>query len=416
MSHPSKKIIGRESFVLEGKKIVLGVTGSVSLYKSLDLARLLMRNGAEVTVVMSRTAKNMMSPTLFEWATGNKVYHTEYGGETGHIILSDTNDAMIIAPATLNTIVKTAYGITDSIVALTALSFIGRKKPLLMVPAMHHQLYDTHQYRESVDRLESMGVIIHPPYLEEDKVKYPDIKEVEWHLETILHRGKDLKGYKVLVTGGPTREYIDPVRVLTNPSTGKMGASIAIEAFYRGARVRFIHGPLCNVFLPQGVESIYTETTERMLREVVLSIDSFEPDVVVLSAAPTDFEPAIRYPTKLPSNKSFSIELKPTPKIIEAIKNKRSGDYRKPIIIGFAAETVENDEELHKHALGKLEKYDIDVVIANNVSRRDIGFESEYNEVLIVTRKQVEKIVKTSKKIVARKIIDIAGELLSGRE
>jgi phosphopantothenoylcysteine decarboxylase/phosphopantothenate--cysteine ligase len=193
MNHPSKSIIGQESTILEGKKIVLGVTGSVSLYKSLDLARLLMRNGAEVTVVMSETAKNMISPTLFEWATGNKVYHTEYGGDIGHIMLSDTHDAMIIAPATLNTIVKTAYGITDSIVPLTALSFIGRKKPVLIVPAMHYQLYNTHQYEESVNRLESIGVIIHPPHLEENKVKYPDIKELEWHLETLLYRGKDLK-------------------------------------------------------------------------------------------------------------------------------------------------------------------------------------------------------------------------------
>ncbi len=407
--HPSRKIIGSLSEELKGKKIVLGITSSVSLYRSIDVARTLMKNGAEVTVVMSDEAARLVSPTLFEWATGNKVFYTRFGGETGHIYLSEEYDAMVIAPATANTLSKIAHGIADTPVTLTALAFMGAKKPVLIVTTMHRQMYEAPQVQEAIERLEEMGVIFHDVLIEEDRVKYPEAWEVSWHIETILARGRDLKEHKILVTAGPTREYIDPVRFISNPSTGKMGVSLALEAKYRGAFVSLVHGPLCNIEAPIKNKTM-VETTEEMLNAVLGELKLFNPDMIFLAAAPVDFKPVTGESSKIKSNNPITLSLTTTQKIIAEVEKRRKPGT---LLVGFAAETVDSDEELVEKAGEKLRRYKLDMIVANNVSRKDVGFASEYNEVLVLKDNgDLTKIDKANKRLVSRRILDIAGEYL----
>lgn len=409
-NHPSKKIIGEISKELFGKKIVLGVTSSVSLYKSIDLARSLMKNGAEITTVMSSEAARLVSPELFEWATGNKVYVGRFGGEVGHVSLSETHDAMVIAPATANTISKLAYGIADTAVTLVAIAFMGGGKPLFLVPAMHKQLYEAPQTREALMRLDKMNVVVHEPLMEGDKAKFPEVWELEWHIEALLTRKKDLKGLKVLVSAGPTREYIDSVRYISNPSSGKMGGSVANEAFFRGARVSIVHGPIFSVPISQHISRTAVETTEEMLNAMVVEMKTFEPDLIIMAAAPVDFRPTNFSKDKLSSDSPLTLSLEPTPKILkEIVKRKKNNS----IVISFAAETADSEEELITKAKLKLEKYGADIVVANNVRRKDIGFSSEYNEVTILAKDgKIEKVPKSDKKIVARRILDFAKQYI----
>ena len=405
--HPSKKIIGEHGKELEGKRLVLGVTSSVSLYKSIDVARAIMKNGGNVTVVMSEEATRLVNPTLFEWATGNKVFHTRFGGEGGHILLAETHDAMAIVPSTANTLAKLAYGIGDTPVVLTALSMLGSNKPVLVLPTMHKQLYDSPQNREVIKKLTEQGVIIHKPKFEGDKAKFPEPWEVVWHLTALLARGKDLKGLKVLVTAGATREYFDPIRFISNPSTGKMGVAIAMEAHYRGAEVSLVHGPLCNV--SHSIErSVEVETTDEMLNAVVSEMRIFDPDIIVLAAAPVDFKPVMREPTKIKSDTPPTVSFTITRKIIEEVTLRRKD---KTVLVGFAAETVEEKKDLVAYALQKKEKYNLDIIVANNVGRKDIGFASEENEVIIIRDNKQYEIPKTKKEVIARRILDVAGEV-----
>lgn len=409
-SHPSKEIIGEESDVLLGKKITLGVTSSVSIYKSIDLARALMRRGAEVTVVMSEEASKLISPELFEWATGNRVFHTRFGGEVGHIALSESHDAMVIAPATANTIAKLAYGIADSPVTLAGLSFIGGGKTVMVLPTMHKQLFTNPQIQEAIRRLAESKVIFHMPKFEGNRLKFPEIWEVAWHVEATVLRGEDLKTLRVLATAGPTREFLDEVRFLSNPSSGKMGVAIAMEAFFRGAYVSLVHGPL------QGVDHTISRsrkvtTTEEMYHAVVEEMHSFNPDLVFLAAAPADFTPQERASGKLPSDKEYEIKLKPTRKIAEAVSKMLSD---KSVLTVFTAEVAEDEQQLLEKAITKMKKYNAHIVVANNVGREDIGFSSPYNEVIIYDGERVLKSGKRRKEEIARMIIDVAVGRLKG--
>ncbi|MGC9187211.1 MAG: bifunctional phosphopantothenoylcysteine decarboxylase/phosphopantothenate--cysteine ligase CoaBC [Fervidicoccaceae archaeon] len=412
IEHPSKKIIGEQSKELIGKCIVLGVTSSVSLYRSVDVARTLMKNGLEVHVVMSEEATRLVSPELFQWATGNPVYYGRFGGEVGHISLSEACNAMLIAPATENTVSKLAYGIADSPVTLVALSFMGAGKPVIVVPTMHIQLMKSPQFLESSEKLKKLGVIFHDPIIEGDKAKFPEGWELSWHVEALLSRGEDLKGMKILVTSGPTREYLDPVRYISNPSSGKMGLSIAIEAMYRGANVSLIHGPIISDELRAIRNRIAVETTNELLNSVLSEMGAFSPDAIIMAAAPADFRPTYSEERKISSNSVLNLALEPTPKVIEEISRRKKGS----ILVAFAAETVDSDEELKRAAEAKLRKYDADMIVANNVSRKDIGFSSDYNETIIVKRDgSVLKIEKTLKRFVARKILDIVRDMRVGK-
>ncbi|QGA54986.1 bifunctional phosphopantothenoylcysteine decarboxylase/phosphopantothenate--cysteine ligase CoaBC [Sulfolobus sp. E5-1-F] len=407
MAHPSKKIIGSVSKELADKKVLLAVTGSVAIYKSLDLARSLMRNGAEVSVIMSKDAAKLISPEMFKWATGKDVV-AKLTGDLEHVSLAEDNDVMIIAPSTANTIVKIAYGIADTPITATALNFVGMKKPLIIVPSMHLQMYISPQVADAVNRLKGIGVEIIEPDIIGDLAHYPELEYLAGRITSFILRGKDLSGLNILVTAGPTREYLDSVRFVSNPSSGTMGISIANEAYFRGANVRVICGPISSKLEPYVRDIVRIETTEEMLNEVVKSIENDKFSVVILAGAPADYKFKNRFDSKIDSHTEIpKVELERTPKISEYIRKYNI------LLVGFSAETVNSDEELVEKAKIKMRRHGFDLIVANNVRRKDIGFSSEYNEVIVIDKAgNVRKIEKDFKTVVARKILDIVKEQL----
>jgi len=396
MVHPSKRIIVNDG-PLSGKSVVLGVTASISLYKSLDLARELMRHGSEVHVIMSRAASRLISPSMFEWATGNPVT-VDITGNLEHVQLSE-KEAMVVAPATMNFLNKLAYGITDNSVLLTASNFIGEHKPLFIVPTMHLSMYKTTQVLHSLEMLKSQGIHVIEPYEERDVAHYPDINLLTWQIESIILRGKDLSGKKILVTAGPTREYMDPVRFMSNPSSGTMGIAIANEAFFRGAEVRLIHGPLSTSMKPAMKNVFEVKTTDEMMKEVEAGVkEGFS--IVILAGAPADFSFQNKFENKVDTAREVpEVKLIKTPKVSSVAVGKA-------FVVGFSAETVDNDEELTKKARAKMERHGFNMIVTNNVSRHDIGFGSTDNEIFIITNESQMKISKNNKIVIARGILD----------
>ncbi|QIW23091.1 bifunctional phosphopantothenoylcysteine decarboxylase/phosphopantothenate--cysteine ligase CoaBC [Sulfolobus sp. S-194] len=398
--HPSKKIIGEISSELLNKKILVGVTGSVSIYKTIDLVRSLMRLSAEVQVIMSRDASKLVSPTMFEWATGNPVI-TKISGGIEHVTLAEDYDAYVIAPATANTISKIANGIADTPITVTALNFIGLKKPLILVPAMHLPMYFSPQMINNINKLKEMGVIVIEPFLVRDVAHYPDIEYLSNYISTILLRGKDLEGLKIVVTAGPTREHLDPVRFISNPSSGTMGVAIANEAYFRGADVVLVHGPLSTHIKPYVKKKVQVETTDEMANEVKKFVESGY-NIVILAGAPADYKFKNTASSKIDSHtETPSVELEKTVKISSIIRKYSV------FLVGFAAETVKDDNELIEKGKIKKERHGFDLLIANNASRNDIGFSSEYNEVIVIGNNFIKKINKNYKTVIAREILDI---------
>ncbi len=401
--HPAHEIRAKLSEVLSGKCVALGVTSSVSLYRSVDLARELIRLGAEVYVVMSREATKYVSPRLFEWATGNEVF-VDFSGEVGHITLAEICDSYVIAPATANTIAKIAGGIADTSVTVLAHSFLGMRKPLVVVPAAHFSLLTSPPVLEAAKKLEEIGVTIVPPIIQENRAKYPPLEDIVAAVEASTMRGKDLRGMKILVTAGPTREYLDNVRFLTNSSSGKMGVAIAREAYFRGAEVTLVHGPM-SVEAPHYVKSIPVRTTQEMLDAVVAELKSGNYSAVILAAAPVDFKFSKVEGGKISSDlESLEVRMVPTPKISVEIRK-----FFKGVVVGFAAEFAEGDAaKLASKAKEKLVKRGFNIVVANDISRSDIAFASEFNEVTIITDTgESTSISKTRKVEVARAILDL---------
>ncbi|MEM4035022.1 MAG: bifunctional phosphopantothenoylcysteine decarboxylase/phosphopantothenate--cysteine ligase CoaBC [Fervidicoccaceae archaeon] len=411
--HPSRKIIGEASTELRGRKIALGVTSSAAIYKSVDLARELMRAGAEVTVVMSSEATRLISPALFEWATGRPVYRGRFSGEVGHILLAETHDAILVAPATASTMAKLAHGIADTAVTLAAHSFLGEGKPVLLAPAMHLSLYKSMERLGVVSKLREAGFVVHEPRVEGNRAKFPDPRALAWHAEALVVRGKDLDGLRVLVTAGPTREYIDRVRFISNPSSGKMGVALAVEASYRGASVSLVHGPLSGIEHDVG-RAFRVETTREMARRTLEELEVFKPNVVILAAAPTDFAPAAVFDGKLDSSSPINLQLVPTPKISREVAERREPGT---ILVLFAAEIAESEEELAEKAIEKKTWYGADVIVANNVGTPGVGFASDFNEVLVLygEKPEVLKIERSPKRIVARRVLDVVKSLIEAK-
>ncbi|MCX8186533.1 MAG: bifunctional phosphopantothenoylcysteine decarboxylase/phosphopantothenate--cysteine ligase CoaBC [Sulfolobales archaeon] len=407
--HPSNEVRGSHSTSLKNIKIVLGVTSGVAIYKAVDVARELIRRDADVHVVMSPEATKLVSPQLFEWATGNEVY-VEFHGESGHVALSRICNSMIIAPATANTIAKIASGIADTSVSLTALNFMGLGKPLLLVPSMHLAMYRSPQITEALSKLKSYGVRVLEPIIEGARAKLPDVDDIVLGAEAITLRGSDLKGIKILITAGPTREFLDPVRFITNASSGRMGVAIAREAFFRNADVTLIHGPIDGSLVPKYVRTLKVTTTYEMFEAVINELRSNDYDAIILAGAPSDFRFREVSKDKIDSRKdAITLTLEPTPKISEGIRKMFDG-----LLVGFAAETVGGDiKALRDRALRKLTDRGFNVIVANDVMREDIGFASEYDEVLILGSDGFEKYVgKARKEIIAREILDIVKKLL----
>ena len=406
-NHPSKDIIGARGSELRNRKIVLCITGSVAAVKSPEIARELMSHGAEVYPVMTAMAQKIIHPNLMEWATGNPVV-TELTGKVEHVALAGDHaekaDLVLVAPATANTISKIASGIDDTPVTSLVSAAFGSKIPIIIVPAMHESMYKHPILTENIEKLKSIGVEFVGPKIEEGKAKIADVEDIVNAVIRKLAYSKDLLGKKVLVTAGPTLEYIDPIRVITNKSSGKMGVAIAEEALYRGAEVTLIYGRGA-VPPPAGVRVIRVETTEEMYDALMEELRTQKHDIVIAAAAAADFTPEKPIERKISTRNTHELilKLKPTPKIIEAVKQISPNTF----LVAFKAEHGLSDDEMIESAYQTLKAANADLIVANDVSRQGVGFDADTNEVFIIDKdRNVIHIPLTTKREVAEKLLD----------
>lgn len=396
--------------MLQGKCVVLGVTGGIAAYKAAELLRLLVKAGADVHVVMTRSAREFVTPLTFQTLSGNPV-HTELFNllqeqEIGHISLADRADLFLIAPATANLLGKVANGIADD---LLTTSIMATRAPVLFAPAMNSNMWDNPIYRENHARLVGHGYHFIAPIFGDlacgwqGTGKLPDPQAIFDAAETLLG-GHDLQGTTVLVTAGPTREEIDPVRFLSNYSSGKMGYAIATAARRRGARVILVSGPV-NLPEPEGIETIHVLNARQMYDAVLARAE--EANVIIKAAAVADFRPVVRsaQKTKKCSDQTMSVELQRNPDILAELgRNKGSR-----ILIGFAAET----EALLKNARAKLIGKNLDMIVANDVTQEGAGFDGDTNVVRLLSADgNVEELPQMTKAGVAEILLDRVAALL----
>jgi len=390
-----KLIYATKSRKLVGKKIVLAIPGSIAAVECVKLARELIRHGAEVHAVMSESAQKIIHPYAMEFATGNPVV-TEITGFIEHVELAGDHenkaDLVLVCPATANTIGKIACGIDDTPVT-TVVTTSFAHTPIMIAPAMHSSMYEHPIVRENIEKLKKLGVEFIGPRFEEGKAKVASIDEIVYRVIRKLHP-KSLKGKRVLVTAGATREYIDPIRYITNASSGRMGVAMAEEADFRGADVTLIR---TKGSVPSFVENqIEVETVEEMLEAIENELKAKKYDVVVLAAAVSDFRVKNKAGEKIKSGGSLTLELEPTPKIIDRVKELQPEVF----LVGFKAETSE--EKLVEEARKQIERAGSDLVVANTLK----AFGSEENEVLLVTREGVKKLPRMDKRELAERLWD----------
>ena len=396
--HPSLDIVESYGTELTGKKIVLCVAGSVAAYKSIELARLLMRHGANVKCVMSNASTKLIKPDYMKWATGNNVI-TKLTGDMEHIDLADykRSDLLIVYPSTANTLGKLAAGIDDTPVSTVLTVAFGSKIPIVMGLAMHRSMYENAAVRKNIAFLEKKIDFVSPNMIE-GKAKAPEPEDVLHFILTKFGQSKILKGKKVLVTAGPTIEKIDPIRVITNHSTGKTGVLLASELVSAGAKVTLVYGPGITP-PPKGAKIIPVQTVTDMFNEVKKQMKK-KFDIVILAAAASDYIPKNQYSKKIKSTKnSLTIELKKAPKIIDHIKKLQKDVF----LIGFKAETDISKKELVVRAKQKLRDSKADMIIANDIGKKYFK-DTRYNELLIVDSESVVAIGRNKKERIAKLI------------
>ncbi len=406
-NHPSLDIVGSYGVELSEKKIVLCVAGSVAAYKAIELARLLMRHGADVTCVTSDAVTKLVQPDYFKWATGNEVI-TKLTGELEHIKLADYNqsDLIIVYPATANTLGKLANGIDDTPISTVLTVGFGSKIPILMCLAMHAAMYDNAAVKKNVEFLKNKIEFL-TPQMTEGKAKASEPEDV---LEYVLRKfgfSSILKNKKVLMTAGPTIEHIDPIRVITNQSSGKTGILLASELISSGAKVTLVYGPGIEK-PPKGAKTIKISTSKEMF-DVVKKEMAKKFDIVIMAAAISDYTPENPSKNKIKSTKNkIKISLKKTPKIIDQIKK-----YQKNIfLVGFKAETNLSKNELITLAKKKMNESAADMIIANDIGSIRYRKNPESNEVLVIDSHKVissgwikkEKIAKFIRKEIEQKL------------
>ena len=387
---------------INGKKIVLGITGSIAVYKSAELVRHLKKAGAIVKVAMTKNATWFVTPLTFETLSGNRVIEDMFsqpGTSIDHVSLGQESDCIVIAPATANFIGKIAHGIGDDFLSTLILAATAK---ILICPAMDKEMFKNSIVQSNILILKERGFIVMEP--EEGMLasgavglgRFPDPLAIAEEIQCLL-ANKDLQGLKVLITAGPTIEFIDPVRMITNRSTGKMGYAIAKAARRRGADVTLISGPT-HLDPPKGIHMANVETAEEMRGAVM---DHYKgKDVIIKAAAVSDYKPLNKAKEKWKKKAGKTIvEMIPTPDILEEL-GRNKGDIT---LVGFAAETTDHIA----NALGKIKKKNLDLIVLNDVSKDDRGFAAETNEVRMIDRKGNEEVVPlTSKDEVADKILD----------
>ena len=417
--HVSKEIIGSESSVLKGKKIVLCITASVAAYKAIDLSRMLMRNGAEIYPVMSKsTESKLLTKEMMDWATGNKTV-TELTSGLEHITLANygKSDLIIVYPCTANTLGKFVNGIEDNPVTTILSVALGSKIPIVIAPAMHEAMYDNIIIAENIQKLKSLGVSILEPSISEDKAKVISADSVVLFVINKIgnKKDRDMSKKNVLVTAGSTIEYIDSVRILTNLSTGKMGLNIAQKCLDKGFNVTLVygHGSL-NIPHDPSMNVIRIKTTEEMynvVREIILG---GKQCVIFHAAAVADF--AVLHLNKKRANKmdtrngTKTIKLVPTEKIVDRIKEID----KKVFLVAFKAEYGISDKLLIKKAFDKLKECNGDLIVANDVSRNGCDFGSDTNEVYIIDKvKRVIHLPLKSKRDIAGNLVNLVCKKLN---
>jgi len=401
-THPSKDIVGSDGSELDGRKIVLCITGSVAAYRAIDLARLLMRHGADVHAVMTEsTAATLLHPEMMKWATGNDVV-TKLTGNLEHVMLADygMSDLIVVYPCTANTLGKMAAGIDDTPVTSVLSVALGSKIPIIIAPAMHEAMYENRFIQSNVEKLRRQVAFVEP-CMEEGKAKVAEPQQVLQAAIEVLSRGP-LAGKRVLVTAGSTVENIDPIRVVTNTSSGKMGIAIAQEAERMGARVTLVYG--------HGSESVNgralrVNTSEEMRRVVVSQLSSVKYDIAIMAAAVADFMPAKKSEKKIDTRAGkVELSLVATKKIIDEVKKKSKDTF----LVAFKADYNVQDSVLVERAYKKLQDCDADIVVANDLGRKGSEAGSDRNEVFIIDKKRkIIHLPLESKVAIAMKLLEL---------
>ncbi len=393
--------------------IALGVTGGIGAYKAVEVARGLQKRGHEVVAVMTPSATRFVGAITFEAITKRRVITDQFepgaNADIEHIALASTIDLLVIAPATANLIGKLANGIADDFLSTL---YLATRAPVLIAPAMNTQMFAHEAVRRNLETLEARGVRFVDPgegylacgWIGKGRLAEPD--DIVAAAEAILRPAGPLRDRRVLVTAGPTYEDFDPVRYIGNRSSGRMGFAIAAEAARRGAEVTLVAGPT-TIETPAVNEVVRVRGATEMHRAVLARADRMH--VVVMAAAVADYAPAERASRKLhKDDDTMTLVLKKTPDILADLGKRRAASSEGPLLVGFAAET----EDVVAHATAKRARKHADLMVANDVSRSDAGFEVEDNAVTIVGPSGVESLPLQSKARVASAILDRVEQLL----
>lgn len=385
---------------LKGKNILLGISGGIAAYKICDLIRLLTKDGFNVDVVMTEHAKQFITPLSIQTLTGNPVYSDLFAliqeSKIGHISLADKADIVVIAPATANIIGKIAGGIADDLLTTTIMAATA---PALFVPSMNTKMWENPIVRENIQKLAKYYTIMQPAegllacgvY---GSGKLPDVEDI-FEAIKITMSPKPLKGRKILITAGPTIEELDPVRYISNYSSGKMGYALARVAKRLGGDVTMVTGP-ASLRLPYGINTVRVKSADDMLKACMREVKN--TDILVMCAAVGDYRPALREAHKIKkTDKGMTLSLIKNADILQELsRHKKKG----AIFVGFSAET----NDLQANAQKKLAAKNLDLIVANNVLEKGAGFGSDTNKVTLISKKGVQALPLMSKEDVAYEI------------
>ena len=389
--------------LLKGKHIVLGVTGSIAAYKIASLASMLVKKQADVTVIMTKNATNFINPITFESLTGNRclvdTFDRNFEFQVEHVSLAKQTDVFLVAPASANVIAKAAHGIADDMLTTTLLAC---RCPKIFAPAMNTRMYENPIVQDNISTLKDYGMEVVTPasgYLACGDTGEGKMPEPEVLYEAVLRAltPKDLSGRKVLVTAGPTQEKLDPVRYISNHSTGKMGYAVAAAAVRRGADVTLVSGKV-ELTPPMGIQVVPVVSAADMAQAVKDAAS--EQDIIIKAAAVADYRPRVTADEKLKKkDEELSVELERTEDILAWLgAHRRAGQ----ILCGFSMET----EHLLENSRAKLEKKKIDMIVANNLRQDGAGFGTDTNVVTILTKNDTVELPIMSKEEVADRLLD----------
>ena len=390
--------------MLEGKTIVLGVTGGIAAYKSANLASMLVKLNADVHVIMTQNATHFITPMTFETLTNNKcivdTFDRNFSFDVKHVSLAKRGDLFVVAPCTANVIGKLAHGICDDMLTTTMLA---TKAPKLIAPAMNTGMWENPILQDNLTKLQGYGYHIIEPIIgrlacgDTGTGKMNSEEVIVEHILTFMAKEKDLKGRKVLITAGPTQESIDPVRYITNHSSGKMGYAIAKMARLRGADVVLVSGPV-NIKPFTGINLVPVKSAADMF-DAVTDL-SPEADVVIMCSAVADYTPAVYSDQKVKKHDGeLSIELTRTQDILGWLGEHKRDEQT---LVGFSMET----ENLIDNSRAKLTKKHADLICANSISGNTTGFAVDTNQVTLITKDEVKELPLCSKEETADKILD----------